>query len=111
MFRSASVFTSSICLAMLVLISCPAVVTGGNRGMIENEIIGMDSLNRQAVGSLADLPRHGRVDLKADVRYEEGSPVFDIYYRKITSEKEGEIKFGGTDNADERKGGDEIYGN
>jgi len=111
MYRQTARLIVLVCLAVLVLWTFPAVVAAGNREMIENEVNEMDSLNRQAVGSLPDLPDRGRVDLKADVRYEKGSPVFDIYYKKITSEKEGEIKFGGTDDADERKGGNEINGN
>lgn len=77
-----------------IFLTCSfALSWAGNKKMVEETVQEMDDLNKQAVQQVPDLPKDGRVDIKADVRYEKKKPVFDIYYKR-TAEKDGEINFG-----------------
>ena len=58
----------------------------GNKEMIEGEVKDLDALNKQAVQQIPDLPGDGHVSLKADVTYENGEPVFNIYHKEVTAE-------------------------
>lgn len=86
---------------IVLLISCLSIgicsyAWAGNKQMVEKTVEEMDELNKQAVQQIPDLPESGKVNIKADVTYEKGEPVFDIYYKKITGEKEGTLDFGGS---------------
>ncbi len=65
----------------------------GNKQMVEKSVKELDDLNREAVRQIPDLPEKGHVDMKADVSYEKEKPVFNLRYKKITTEKEGRIIF------------------
>ncbi len=66
----------------------------GNKQMVEKTVEELDELNKEAVQQIPDLPKDGKVDMKARVTYEKKKPVFDIYYKK-TAEKEGSLNFNG----------------
>jgi hypothetical protein len=58
----------------------------GNKEMVEDAVQDLDELNKQAVSQIPDIPKDGKVYLKANVTYDEkGSPVFDIYHKEISS--------------------------
>ncbi len=83
-----------------IIISC-FLITGyssmsiaGNKRMVEENVEELDELNKKAVKQIPDLPKKGQVDMKTDVTYEKEEPVFNLRYKKITSEKEGKINFG-----------------
>jgi hypothetical protein len=83
---------------------CYSVPLAGNKEMVEQNVQELDELNKQAVKQIPDLPRSGKVKMKADVTYEKDSPVFDIRYKEITGEKEGAINFGDNeDNESQRR--------
>lgn len=68
------------------LVCIPALSSAGNREMIEDTVQELDELNKQAVSQIPDLPKDGKVYMKANVTYDkEGSPIFDIYYKEISS--------------------------
>lgn len=84
---------------------CYSLSLAGNKQMVEQSVEKLDELNRQAVKQIPDLPESGQVKIKADVTYEKDSPVFDIRYKEITSEKEESINFGeNQDNETNEKG-------
>lgn len=74
-----------------VIVCFPA--TAGNQDMVEKNVEELDELNKAAVRQIPDLPKNGKVELEADVSYKGGKPIFDIYYKKITTEKEQDIHF------------------
>ena len=59
----------------------------GNKEMVEEAVQELDTLNKQAIEQLPEIPRDGIIDLKADVTYQDGSPIFDIYDEHVTPEK------------------------
>ncbi len=63
----------------------------GNKEMVEDTIQELDTLNRQAVQQLPDLPQSGTVELKAGVTYQDGSPTFDIFEEHIIPDQTEEI--------------------
>ncbi len=65
----------------------------GNLEMVEENVQELKELNEKAVKQIPNLPETGTVDLKAKVFYNDGSPVIDIYKKKITTEKDDEINF------------------
>lgn len=62
-------------------------VMAGNEEMVEDAVQELDKLNKQAVNQLPELPKDGKIDLKAGVTYENGSPIFDIFEQHTISEK------------------------
>ena len=77
----------------IFLVCLNALSLAGNKQIVEETVQEMDELNKQAVQQIPDIPEKGRVDIKANITYEREKPVFDIYYKKITTEKDSEIKF------------------
>ena len=85
-----------LCLFLLsgfLLIIFSPCSAAGNKQMVEESVKELDDLNKEAVRQIPDLPDKGRVDMKADVTYEKEMPVFNLRYKKITTEKEGRIIF------------------
>ncbi len=97
---------------ILIIILCSSLVAcfssyslAGNRPMVEKSGEELDSLNKEAVQQIPDLPEKGRVDLKTDVTYKNEAPIFNLRYKKITTEKEGVINFGGNQGEQKSKQG------
>jgi hypothetical protein len=87
------------------VLCCYSLSLAGNKQMVEQSVEELDELNKQAVRQIPDLPESGQVNMKADVTYEIDSPVFDIRYKEITGEKEGNLNFGeNQDNETNEKG-------
>lgn len=85
----------SVILFLGGLLYCSSLPMAGNKEMVEKSVEELDELNKQAVRQIPDLPVKGQVNIKADVTYENDSPVFDIRYKEVTGEKEGTLDFGG----------------
>ena len=73
--------------------------------MIEETVQEMDELNMQAVQQIPDIPKDGRVEIKANIQYDKEKPVFDIYY-KSTTEKDAKLNFGNNKKELSQKKGD-----
>lgn len=61
--------------------------------MVDERIQEMDDLNKQMVRQIPDLPRDGKVDVKAKVSSESGKINFEIYQIKSVA-KEATLDFG-----------------
>ncbi len=77
----------------MLLYMLGSTAMAGNLEMVEESVKELEELNKKAVKQISDLPENGTVDLKANVIYEDGIPVVDIYEKKITPEKNEEIHF------------------
>ena len=73
--------------AGMVLLGSVFSVMAGNKEMVDEAVQELDELNKQAVEQLPERPKDGKIDLKADVTYQDGSPTFDIYDKHVTPEK------------------------
>ena len=83
-----------LCLLALtgaVFVGSVMFAVAGNKQIVDQTIQELDELNKQAVEQLPDLPKDGTVNLKADVTYENGTPIFDIYEEHVTPEKVEDI--------------------
>ncbi len=65
--------------------------SAGNKEIVEDSIQELDTLNKQAVQQLPELPQSGTVDLKAGVTYQDGAPTFDIFKEHIIPDKTEDI--------------------
>ncbi len=65
-------------------------VMAGNEKMVEDAVQELDKLNKQAVNQLPEHPKDGKIDLKAGVTYQDGSPIFDIFEQHTISENSSE---------------------
>ena len=93
--RAAIINTRTVSCFILLAFFVAGTVTfswAGNKKMVEKTVEELDDLNKEAVKQIPDLPKDGKVDMKARVTYEKKKPVFDIYYKK-TGEKDGSINF------------------
>lgn len=83
-----------LCLLALtgaVFVGSVMFAIAGNKEMVKETVQELDELNIQAVEQIPDLPKDGTVNLKADVTYENGAPIFDIYEEHVTPEKVEDI--------------------
>lgn len=69
--------------------------TAGNRAMVEERVKELSELNRQLLNQ-EELPRDGKVELKAEGRYlADGSIDLQVYSRKFSTIDEKPITFDG----------------
>lgn len=59
----------------------PAIA--GNKEIVEERVQELGEVNEQAVRQIEDLPSHGQVEIKADVREQEGEPVIEIREKRV----------------------------
>jgi len=80
-------------LSCLLLTAFSPYSAAGNKQMVDKSVNELDELNKEAVRQIPDLPEKGHVNMKTDVTYEQEEPVFNLRYKKITTEKDGRIVF------------------
>lgn len=72
-----------------------ALATAGNRAMVEDRVKELSELNRQLLDQ-EELPRDGKLELKAEGRYlADGSINLQVYSRKFSTVDEKPITFDG----------------
>lgn len=72
-----------------------ALATAGNRAMVEERVKELSELNRQLLEQ-EELPRDGKLELKAEGRYlADGSINLQVYSRKFSTIDEKPITFDG----------------
>jgi len=100
--------TDNIVLTLVLTVALSLPVSSGwagNQEMVQETVVDMDELNKKILESLEEAPANGKIEIEAIVYHEEGSPVFDIHQKKITSEKDAEIDFHGSRAADSQEEG------
>ena len=72
-----------------------ALATAGNRVMVEERVKELSELNQQLLEQ-EELPRDGKLELKAEARYlQDGSINLQVYSRKFSTIDEKPITFDG----------------
>lgn len=72
-----------------------ALATAGNRVMVEERVKELSDLNQQLLEG-EELPRNGKLELKAEARYLQGGSInLQVYSRKFSTVDEKPITFDG----------------
>lgn len=88
-----------LCSAFSSVLFCSAA-PAGNRELVEDRVQELDELNKQAVRQVPDMPKDGRIEIKAKAIPQKEGFTFEIYEKKITPAtpvKEETINFGGNE--------------
>jgi len=68
----------SVARCFLLIALSAGIVYGGNKEMVEKNIVELDKLNKEAVGKIPDLPSDGEVHLKANISTKDGKKEIEI---------------------------------
>ncbi len=71
--------------SMILFVLCVVMgnVFAGNKEMVEKRVKELDKLNKEAVNSLIDIPKEGRIKIKAKVHPYDHKIQFDLLEKEI----------------------------